>query len=65
MEIYNEAVNDLLDGTKRNLDVRENSKTEEIIVENLTSQQVNNQQQLFECLEHGAQVRMTAATKMN
>lgn len=53
LEIYNESINDLLDGSKRNLDIREN-KNGDIIVENLTSQQVNNEDQLRECLEHGA-----------
>jgi hypothetical protein len=41
LEIYNENVNDLLDGTKRNLEVREN-KNGEVLVENLTMKKVSN-----------------------
>jgi len=38
MEIYNEAVNDLLDKDKRNLEVRDHRG--EVTVENLTSRSV-------------------------
>jgi len=64
LEIYNENVNDLLDGSKRNLAIRED-KAGEIVVDNLTILEIQNEEQLFQCLEQGALVRMTAATKMN
>lgn len=38
IEIYNESVNDLLDANKRNMEVRDQKG--EIIIENLTTQQV-------------------------
>jgi hypothetical protein len=41
LEIYNEIVNDLLDSTKRNLEVRE-SKFGGVFVENLTEKHVNS-----------------------
>ena len=52
LEIYNENVNDLLDYSKRNLEVRE-TKSGEILVESLTRKQVKNQTEFMECVLTG------------
>ena len=41
LEIYNENVNDLLDPTRKNLEVRE-KKSGEVVVDNLTHKKVQN-----------------------
>ncbi len=64
LEIYNENVNDLLDGSKRNLEVREN-KSGDVIVEGLTHKIVTCQEEFMECLRDGELVRIFAETKAN
>jgi centromeric protein E len=64
LEIYNENVNDLLDGSKRNLEVREN-KSGDVLVEGLTLKTVTCQEEFMECLREGESVRMFAETRAN
>ena len=63
LEIYNENVNDLLDSSKRNLDVRDGK--DGVVVERLTFRQVQSTAQMLEILEEGDRIRMIADTKMN
>lgn len=48
IEIYNESVNDLLDPTKKGLDVREDKK--QIMIEGLTRRVVKSPEQVIEHL---------------
>ena len=63
LEIYNENVNDLLDASKRNLEVRDHQG--EVIVENLTYKTVRSTRDIEQLLELGEQVRIIAETKSN
>jgi len=56
LEIYNENVNDLLDSTKRNLEVREN-KNGDVLVEGLTFKTITCEEEFFECLREGESIR--------
>ena len=61
MEIYNESVNDLLDSSKRNLEIRESK--EGVVVERLTSREAACAQGLIDILNEGEQLRSIAETK--
>ena len=63
MEIYNESVNDLLDSSRKNLEIRESK--EGVVVERLTSKQADCAQGLIAILAEGEQLRSMAETKMN
>lgn len=63
LEIYNECVNDLLDSTRRNLELRENK--DGVLVENLSQRKVTCEGDINACLAFGEQARMTAETKAN
>lgn len=52
LEIYNECVNDLLDSTRKNLDVRE-SKTSGIYIDNLSDFEVTSVKDTFAYLLKG------------
>lgn len=47
VEIHVNKVNDLLDKNKKDLKIREDPKTKESFVENLTSQTVNNYEEVM------------------
>ncbi len=64
LEIYNECVNDLLDSTRKNLDVRE-SKTSGIYIENLSDFEVTSFKDTFAYLIKGDEQRAIAETKLN
>ena len=51
MEIYNESVNDLLDSSRKNLEIRESK--EGVVVERLTSKQADCAQGLIAILAEG------------
>ena len=63
MEIYNESVNDLLDGSKRNLEIRDSK--DGVVVERLTSREASCAQGLIDILNEGEQLRSMAETKQN
>ena len=63
MEIYNENVNDLLDPSKRNLDIRDVKGA--VTVEHLTVKTVRSADEVRLLLERGEQVRIIAETKSN
>jgi len=47
MEIYNEQINDLLDPSKKNLEIREDRTKKEISVEGLTKVEVKTPEQVM------------------
>ena len=64
IEIYNESINDLLDNSKVNLDLRETAN-KEVIVNNLTEIKINNHEQALNLLIKGNESRIVASTKLN
>lgn len=64
VEIYNEAINDLLDNTKKNLDIRE-GLNKEVFVNNLTEVKVCNSNDVMSLLKRGEDNRIVAETKLN
>jgi hypothetical protein len=52
MELYNECVNDLLDASKRNLEVREH-RSGEVFVDTLTHKTVKSLSELMQCATEG------------
>ena len=65
LEIYNETVNDLLDVTKKNLEIRE-SLQRGVFVNNLTEIPIgSNYDKAMQLLKQGEAVRVTAETKLN
>ena len=64
IEIYNENINDLLDNTKINLDLRE-TINKEVIVNNLTEIKINNHEEALDLLLKGNESRIVASTKLN
>ena len=64
IEIYNENINDLLDNTKTNLDLRE-TINKEVIVNNLTEIKINNHEEAMNLLLKGNESRIVASTKLN
>ena len=64
IEIYNECINDLLDNSKKNLDIRENN-LRDVIVSNLTEISVSNYFEIMNLLIKGEENRMVAETKLN
>ena len=64
IEIYNESINDLLDSSKVNLDLRE-TVNKEVIVNNLTEIKINNHEQALNLLIKGNESRIIASTKLN
>lgn len=63
-EIYNETVNDLLDPTKQNLEIREINKAS-VYVENLTEVKVRNFRDAEDLLNKGDGNKKIAETKLN
>ena len=64
IEIYNESINDLLDSSKINLDLRE-TPNREVIVNNLTEIKIKNHEQALNLLIKGNESRIVASTKLN
>ena len=64
LEIYNENVNDLLNSSRRNLEVREN-KTGDVLVEGLTHRKVTDETEFLELLREGESIRKFASTDAN
>ena len=64
IEIYNETVNDLIDPSKKNLEIRE-SGNKGIFVNNLSEISVNNLEKAMELLNKGESNRIIAETKLN
>lgn len=64
LEIYNETVNDLLDPTKKNLEIRE-SLQRGIFVNNLTEIPVGSFDKAMGLFKQGDQNRVMAETKLN
>ena len=67
MEIYNENVNDLLDGSRRNLEVRDLGKDGRggVHVEHLTCKTVRSTEELQRLVDLGEQTRVIAETRQN
>lgn len=63
LEIYNENVNDLLDTSKKNLEIREGKKG--IYVENLTEIRVDTPDIAFNLVKQGDSNKIIAETKLN
>ena len=63
LEIYNESVNDLLDPTRKNLEVREHKG--EVQVERLTTRKITSLHEIQNLLAEGDKVRIFAETRMN
>lgn len=64
IEIYNESVNDLIEPTNKNLDVRE-SIANGIYINRLTETKVNGFDQVMQLMAKGDEFRSIAATKLN
>ena len=63
-EIYNETVNDLIDSSKKNLEIRE-SGNKGIFVNNLSEITVTNVEKTMQILNKGESNRIIAETKLN
>ena len=63
-EIYNETVNDLIDSTKKNLEIRESSQ-KGIFVYNLSEITVTSVEKAMQLLNKGEANRIIAETKLN
>ena len=63
-EIYNETVNDLIDSTKKNLEIRESSQ-KGIFVNNLSEITVTSVEKAMQLLNKGEANRIIAETKLN
>ena len=64
IEIYNESINDLLNNTKTNLELRE-TQNKEVVVNNLTEIKIKSQQEALNLLIKGNESRIVASTKLN
>ena len=62
-EIYNETVNDLIDTSKKNLEIRESPRG--IFVNNLSEITVTNMEKAMQLLNKGENNRIIAETKLN
>lgn len=63
IEIYNESVNDLIDPSRKNLEIREDKKN--IVIEGLSKHQATTPEQIIEFVDRGSENRKIGATKMN
>ena len=63
-EIYNETVNDLIDSSKKNLEIRE-SYNKGVMVNNLTEIIAENYEKVIQLLNTGENNRVIAETKLN
>ncbi len=62
-ELYNETVNDLLDSTKTNLELRENYSG--VYIKGLTELEVDSPARAMECLYAGDAVKKVGETRLN
>ncbi|EFJ45753.1 CENPE type kinesin-like protein, partial [Volvox carteri f. nagariensis] len=65
MEIYNEVLNDLLDPTRTNLKVREDSRSGLVLVDGLLEQVVTTAEQALDLIARGDHNRKVSATAFN
>lgn len=65
LEIYNEQIKDLLNPSKKQLEIREDLGGRGIYVEDLCELVVKSAQDVLKLIEQGNTVRRVAATKMN
>lgn len=66
LEIYNENVNDLLDPTRKNLEIRESKLGDVFVeVEGLSEKKVTNEEDFEVCIQQGNFLRITTETKAN
>jgi centromeric protein E len=64
LEIYNESINDLIDPSNKNLEVRE-SITNGIYINRLSEKQVGSFEEVMAIMNKGDEFRNIAATKLN
>ena len=64
LQIYNEAISDLLKSERANLAIRED-KRRGVFVEGLSEWVVRSPAEIYGLMERGGSVRATGATKMN
>jgi centromeric protein E len=64
MEIYNESVNDLIEPSNKNLEVRE-SISNGIYINRLSEKKVETFLEVMKYMENGDEFRNIAATKLN
>ena len=64
LEIYNETVNDLLEPTRKNLNVRETARAG-VWVDKLTTECVTSSADVYRAIQRGSLARSVASTKMN
>ena len=64
LEIYNECVNDLIDPSNKNLEVRE-TISNGICINRLTEKKVASFEEVMKYMEQGDEFRNIAATKLN
>jgi len=64
LQIYNENISDLLKTERSALQIREDKKRG-VFVEGLSEWAVRSPMEIYSLMQRGAQVRATAATKMN
>ncbi len=64
LEIYMERINDLLNTSKKNLQIRQNNFGE-VYVENLTKENVGSIEEIYDIIKQGDSVRKVTATNLN
>lgn len=65
IEIYNESINDLLDGSKTGLEIREDRRDKHISIEGLSKFEVKTAEDVKAYLAKGNQLKKIAESKMN
>ena len=64
IEIYNEQINDLIDASNKNLEIRE-SISEGIYINKLSHNRVQSVEEVMYFMQKGGEIRNMAATKLN
>ena len=64
LEIYNECLNDLIDSSNKNLEVRE-TISNGIYINRLTEKKVTSFEEVMKYMEQGDELRNIASTKLN
>lgn len=64
-EIYNENINDLLDPSKKNLQIREDKVNQQVNIEGVTKYEVSDSEHILALLHRGSELKKMASTKMN
>ena len=66
LEIYNENVNDLLNPTRKNLEIRESKLGDVFVeVEGMSEKKVTSEEDFEVCIQQGNFLRITTETKAN